>query len=146
MSPADRLEGSERPVFASHRMGEGFVVLAPESVDAVARRVVELLADAPTETSGPLVWTPAQVAEHVGRSVDWVREHRHDLGVLPAEGERPRLLFDPAAVRAWASARDRSVRSVPTEPASALTSAPRRPRRNRTGADLIPIRETGRAA
>lgn len=114
--------------------------------DMVAVRVVEMLRPSVPAADGPLAWTTGDVARELGRSADWVREHRQELGLLPAVGERPRLMFDPAAVRAWATARHEDVRSVAPEPAPTL--AARRPRaaRIRTDVDLIPIRGDRSAA
>jgi hypothetical protein len=117
------------------------VDLSPAAVDAVARRVVELLREAPASESaaGPLLWTTARTAQELGRSTEWVRDHRHELGVVTTRGARPRLMFDPAAVRQWATARDGVVGSGREKPAS-----PRRLRRgpasvSGTGVDLLPV-------
>lgn len=130
-------------------MSEAERVLSDTDVDAVARRVVELLrADrAATGASGEhLVWTCGEVAAAIGRSADFVREHRDELGVLPAEGRRPRLLFDPARVRDWASAREASGRPQAANPAPVLTSRRRRGEPSGTGVDLLPIHGDRRAA
>lgn len=114
--------------------------------DLVAVRVVELLSTTdtgPAADTDQLVWTPAQVAEHVGRSVDWVREHRDELGVLPASGPRPRLHFSPVAVRAWASAHGERA-PAPAPPASTPRAAARR--RLRAAPDLLPIRGAAQRA
>lgn len=118
--------------------------------EVVARRVVELLRSdlAPVVADAPstLVWDTARVAQEIGRSRDFVRDHRHELGVLPAEGDRPRLLFDVEAVRRWATARDEVVRSegsgspqsrrLRRVPASGLG----------TGVDLLPVGSEEKAA
>lgn len=82
-------------------------------VEAVARRVVELLREdglaAPPE---PRLLDAAEVAERFGVSPEWVRDHADDLGAVRlGDGPRPRLRFDPDAVRSALSARSGSGRS-----------------------------------
>lgn len=82
-------------------------------VEAVARRVVELLRDeglaAPPE---PRLLDAAEVATRFGVSAEWVRDHADDLGAVRlGDGPRPRLRFDPDAVRKALSARSGSGRS-----------------------------------
>jgi hypothetical protein len=81
------------------------VRLHPDSVDDVARRVLELLEerdasqvgrDTPEPVGGLL--TAAQVAQRLGVSVYWVREHAADLAVRLGDGKRPRLRWHPDAV------------------------------------------------
>lgn len=111
--------------------------------DAVARRVVELLAAAPAVVSapaaGPRLLTARQVADRLGRSCDWVRAHRAELGQVPGVGARPRLLFDASAVDAWANARDEVVQSPAPDPASPLARARARRPRAGSGPDLLPV-------
>lgn len=76
-------------------------------VEAVARRVVELLRDeglaAPPE---PRLLDAAEVAARFGVSAEWVRDHADDLGAVRlGDGPRPRLRFDPETVREALSAR-----------------------------------------
>lgn len=110
------------------------VRLAPESVEAVARRIVELLAD---QTAEPGLIDAAEVARRLGCSRSFVYDHLGDLGAIRVGG---RWRFDPAAL-----ARDR----VPPdpEPPAAAPAAPDRRRRRRdrattaAGAPLLPIKE-----
>ena len=95
--------------------------------------MVELLQDeAGTVVPKPL--TVAEVAKMLGRSPDYVRDHRHELGVLPATGTRPRLMFDPRAVRQAMQATPEAVSPRVDKP----TPNTRR-RRSRSQADLLPI-------
>ncbi len=115
-----------------------------ELAEAVARRVVELLADQPSSpeppaSTGPRLLTARQVADRLGRSTDWVRSHRAELGQVPGVGARPRLLFDASAVDAWATARDEVVRSPAPDPASPLARARARRPRAGSGTDLLPV-------
>jgi hypothetical protein len=78
-----------------------------ELVEGIAVRVVELLLeDAPAIGSKPL--TVAEVAKLIGRSEDYVRVHRGELGALPTNGVRPRILLDAEAVRRFMRARRHS--------------------------------------
>jgi hypothetical protein len=58
--------------------------LSPESVDAIARRVVDLLRD---DLPARLL-TPLEVAQRLGRSRAWVYAHRDDLGARRRETAR----------------------------------------------------------
>ncbi len=71
-----------------------------ELVEAVARRVVELLResglDAPARSR--LIEAP-EAAERLGVSAEWVRDHALELGAVRlGDGPRPRLRFDPERV------------------------------------------------
>lgn len=112
-------------------------------VEAIAYRVVELLTSSnvsPTRLAGSRVLTCRQVAERLGRSMDWVRAHRDELGKVPGVGARPRLLFDTEAVDAWTTARDDDVRSVAQDPAPLLATPRPGPRSLSNAPDLLPIR------
>ena len=73
----------------------GEVRLAPESVEALARRLAELLA--PSRPAGPRrLLTAAEVSEWWGVERAWVYAHADDLGARRlGAGPRPRLRFDP---------------------------------------------------
>src|SRR3712207_6622404 len=69
------------------------------SIDAVARRVVELLASESAGAFGASL-TAAQVALRFGVSRTWVYENADRLGAIRlGEGARPRLRFDLDRVR-----------------------------------------------
>ncbi len=77
---------------------EGEVRLDPESVEAIARRTAELLADRKSEPERGLISAEA-VAERWGVSRRWVYEHAKRLGARRiGAGSRPRLRFDPDEV------------------------------------------------
>jgi hypothetical protein len=118
---------------------EAVEALASALAPLVAERLHELLGrEVPTGSARPL--TAREVADRLGRSYDFVREHRHELGVLAAEGARPRLLFDPQQVEAWATSCSGAVRSPGPDPSMATAKAPRRrPARSGTGWQLLPI-------
>lgn len=72
--------------------------LDPETVEQIARRVVELL-DGPPQL--PQLLTAAKIAQRLEVSEAWVRENAERLGAIELnDGPRPRLRFDPARVAA----------------------------------------------
>jgi hypothetical protein len=101
-------------------------------VDAIARRVVELLegsrarADAarPSPERGSACLTVSQVAAQYRVSRSWVYAHQRELGAMRlGDGPRARLRFDPKVVAEAIAAFDRSQK--PEE----SPSPDRRPRR-----------------
>ena len=102
------------------------------SVEAVARRVLELLDG--TEAEGLI--DAVEVARRRGCSPAWVYRHKDELGVIrQGDGPRPRLRFDPEVA---CSAGKRSL----SEQSSAQAEKPRGRPRSRPGTDvpLLPIR------
>ena len=106
-------------------------------VDAIARRVVELLegsrarsdAARPATVPGGACLTVSQVAARYRVSRSWVYAHQRELGVMRlGDGPRARLRFDPKVVADAITACDRTQR--PTEP-------PEPQRRQRRGVRLI---------
>jgi hypothetical protein len=80
--------------------------LDPASVEAIARRVVELLAD---PWPLPALLSARDVAARLGVTEAWVRERADDFGgVRLADGQRPRLRFDPERVAESLSLRSSS--------------------------------------
>ncbi len=70
--------------------------LAPETIEAIARRVADLLDEG---SPLPRLLTAAEVAERLVVSEAWVRENADRLGgVRLSDGPRPRLRFDPRVV------------------------------------------------
>src|SRR5204862_3719255 len=54
--------------------------------------VVEQLAELRERDEGPRMLSPAEAGERLGRSAEWVRAHRTELGVVElGDGPRPRL-------------------------------------------------------
>ncbi|MGH2946535.1 MAG: hypothetical protein ACRDPC_09815 [Solirubrobacteraceae bacterium] len=75
------------------------VRLAPESVEAVARRVTELLSARPGPSAPRRLLTAAEVSEWWGVERAWVYANADDLGARRlGAGRRPRLRFDPDEV------------------------------------------------
>ena len=91
-------------------------------VDAIARRVIELL-DASrgagaiaSATEGEACLTVSQVASRYRVSRSWVYAHQRELGAMRlGEGPRARLRFDAKLVADAVAAFDR--RAAPPEPA-----------------------------
>jgi len=112
------------PLWAVHLMGGGATAArtsarapngAPDGdqTEAIARRVAALLAERPEV---PRYLNTGAVAEMVGMSEHWVREHAAELGGSRlGDGERGCLRFDPEVVRA-AIQRRRLARATSEEP------------------------------
>jgi hypothetical protein len=79
--------------------GEGEIQLAPESIEAIARRIAELLAEREPEPPERGLISAEAVAERWGVSRRWVYEQAERLGARKINtGSRPRLRFDPDEV------------------------------------------------
>lgn len=77
----------------------GEVRLAPESVEAIARRLAELLHEPAGAQAPQRLVSAADVAETWGVNRSWVYTHAEQLGARRlGAGERPRLRFDPEEV------------------------------------------------
>lgn len=128
---------------------DGEVRLAPESVEAVARRLAELLADRAGPSAPRRLLTAAEVSEWWGVERSWVYAHADELGARRlGAGQRPRLRFDPDEVAERLRAGDPSPddRRSPRMPGDSRKSARlhRRPelssqgKRNRPGGAPTP--------
>jgi DNA-binding FadR family transcriptional regulator len=122
-------------------------ILSPDQVDfveAVARRVVELLDERERPAPGRLV-DATEIAMMLGVSRSTVYEHADELGAVRLRtGPRAPVRFDPQrALAAW-TARESSGESLPADPPPAQRSAaPARRRRRgaaRSSDELLPIR------
>lgn len=105
--------------------------LHPDDIDAIARRVAELI------NVGRPRWGDAQaLASEIGRSRAFVYAHAAELGaVRVGDGERPRLQFDLARARAaYEASFHRQVN--PRRAARRIARAG-----SRTPAPLLPVRE-----
>jgi len=111
--------------------------------DATARRLAALLGGERPAAPAPRLLTAAEVAGRFGFTVDWVRDHAAELGVLRVgDGPRPRLRFDPDRVTDAVDRRFGGGESPRDDPPA---HGPVR-RARRTGAEgrrpvLLPIRE-----
>lgn len=112
--------------------------LSPDDVEAVARRVVELLQEGEVAPRVGMVGTAA-IARMVGMSEDWVRDHAGELGgVRAGDGARGELRFDVAVVRERMARRGVAADQLAGEP---RRPGPRPPARK---VRLLPLPEGAR--
>jgi excisionase family DNA binding protein len=120
------------------RIGPKNVHLDAESVEAVARRVADLLRE-DTPTTDML--TVAEVARRFRVSRDYVYRHADELGaVRVGNGSRPRLRFDLDRVAEALTSRSEDRESDARKPQRKAKSRPRRSRGGERGPALLPIR------
>lgn len=82
-----------------HEITSGEVRLASESIEAIARRVADLLRPPPEDPHPRRLWTAAEVSRRWGVERSWVYANADRLGARRlGAGTRPRLRFDPAEV------------------------------------------------
>jgi hypothetical protein len=75
--------------------------LAPESIEALAVRLAELLGTAAVDREEGRLLSAAALADLWGVRRRWVYEHAEELGVRRlGGGRRPRLRFDPSEAAA----------------------------------------------
>jgi hypothetical protein len=110
-------------------------------VDAVARRVVELLREeGAVSRDGPRLVTVAAVAQEFGVSTDWVYANAERLGAIRlGSGPRARLRFDRATI----ADRIAKVASHAARDRSSQRSKRRRGTREGADGDLLPILGSG---
>ncbi len=78
---------------------EGELRLDPESIEALAHRLAELLTPREPVRAGAQLITAEEVAQWWGISRRWVYDHAEELGARRlGAGRRPRLRFDPDEV------------------------------------------------
>ena len=108
----------------------------PGFVDAVARRVVELLREEGAISRGPRLLTVAAVSQEFGVSTDWVYANAGRLGAIRlGSGPRARLRFDRATI----ADRIAKVASHGARDRSSQRGKRRRGTREGAGGDLLPI-------
>lgn len=113
--------------------------LRPEDIEAIARRVAELLGSG-AAVQGPLV-DAAELARLLGIERSWVYTHAIELGAVRlGGGRRPRLRFDPRLtverIRRGAVKDELPPRSPERRGGPRTRTGPRRPR-------LLPIKGGG---
>jgi len=107
--------------------------LPPEAVDAIARRVVELLREDPALTTRHLV-DAGTLAGILAVDRAWVYDHATELGAIRlGDGPRGRLRFD--VDRALSASRDPGHAATPAP----IATTPRR-RSPRSTTELLPIK------
>jgi hypothetical protein len=108
------------------------VRLDPADIEAISRRVAELIASANPEPRARYV-DAAQLARVLGVERNWVYAHAHELGAVRLGGAGGRLRFDLEHVaRALSSPLASGPAPRPARPAS------NRAARRRTDVDLLP--------
>jgi hypothetical protein len=113
----------------------------PNFVDAVARRVVELLREeGVVSRDGPRLLTVAAVSQEFGVSTDWLYANARPLGAIRlGSGPRARLRFDRATI----ADRIAKVASHAARDRSSQRGKRRRGTREGADGDLLPIRGSG---
>jgi hypothetical protein len=139
------MAANDRPQLNHHPERPHATPLDAESVEAIARRVVELIR---SEGGSPIprgLVDAATLAVELGVERSWVYAHRDELGAVQlGGGSRPRLRFDVEAARN-VLARSRINGSHEPNPHTPASSSIR-PRRRRTGDSppLLPIKGTAK--
>ena len=120
---------------------EPFSEADPGLVDAVARRVVELLREeGVVSRGGPRLLTVAAVAQEFGVSTDWVYANAGRLGAIRlGSGPRARLRFERATI----ADRIAKVASHAARERSSQRAKRRRVLREGADGDLLPILGSG---
>jgi hypothetical protein len=114
-------------------------------VEAVARRVVELIRTEGDSPAGRWLVDAATLATELGVERSWVYAHRDELGAIQlGTGSKPRLRFDPATAREVLARSASNGSREPRTPAPANKPAHRRRRRTGNGSELLPIRGSAR--
>lgn len=117
--------------------GDLRIKLAPETIEAISRRVVELLR--PEVPARSELVDAAELARRLGIERSWIYSHAIELGVIKlGDGSRPRLRFDPRVAVERIRERSRQDRDA--------TRAPRRSPEPVEGANrprLLPIKGGG---
>ena len=136
----------DRPQLAHHpERPYSNATLDAASVEAVARRVVELIRGEGDSSSARGLVDAATLAAELGVERSWVYTHRDELGVIRlGTGSKPRLRFDVEAARAVLARFRGKGPHKPKPPTPASSSI--RPRRQRMGSSppLLPIKGTAR--
>jgi hypothetical protein len=136
----------DRPQLAHHpERSHANATLDAASVEAVARRVVELIRGEGDSFSARGLVDAATLAAELGVERSWVYTHRDELGAMQlGTGPKPRLRFDVEAARAVLARSHSKGSHEPKLPAPARSSARRRPRRMGNSPPLLPIKGTAR--
>jgi hypothetical protein len=122
--------------------------LSAECIDAIARRVVELMREQAPAAAAPELVDAAEVARLLGVERSWVYDHAEDLGAIRlGDGDKPRLRFDPARISEMravqSSRRAPAAKSAKPEREAAVASTRTRPgarKGARSTPELLPIR------
>jgi hypothetical protein len=116
-------------------------VLDEAFVEALARRVVELMRSESNPPIGGRLVDAATLAGELGVERSWVYAHRHELGgVQLGTGSKPRLRFDVETARALLARSTGDESQAQQAPVAAGGSARRRRQRLGSSPELLPIR------
>jgi hypothetical protein len=111
------------------------------SIEAVARRVVELIHDEGGSPTARRLVDAATLAAELGVDRSWVYAHRGELGAIQlGTGSKPRLRFDSEVARNVLAYSASKESQEPKTPAPTRSSERRRQRRTRRAPELLPIR------
>jgi hypothetical protein len=113
-------------------------------VEAIARRVVELLLEGPPTSPTDTLIDAAEVARRFGVDRGWVYQHADELGAVRlGDGPRPRLRFQAEAVKATVTARTNGKRSRAADRPQRRRKSKNRPLATASGCPLLPVRGPG---
>jgi hypothetical protein len=122
------------------RLRAAIAELPPETIEAIAQRVAELLQEArEPRAAGSLMVDASALARQLGLTRAWVYEHAKELGAIRlGDGPKARLRFNPELAAEALAGNG----APPARPKLPEASTARRPRRRRpsTGTPLLPIR------
>jgi hypothetical protein len=115
------------------------IKLDPQTIEAIARRVVELLDR--RGLSGEKMVDAAELARRLGIERSWVYSHAIELGAVKlGSGRKPRIRFDPGIA---ARALRRIGEGPAADPPARSGERARRPRRPEGQVRLLPIKGGG---
>jgi hypothetical protein len=110
-------------------------------VEALARRVVELIRNEVSPPVARRMVDAATLAGELGVERSWVYAHRHELGgVQLGTGSKPRLRFDADTARQLLAGSTSKESRTPQTLVAADGSSRRRRQRSRSDTRLLPIR------
>lgn len=116
------------------------IKLDPQTIEAIARRVVELL-ERQAQAEKPELVDAAELARRLGIERSWVYTHAIELGAVKlGSGRKPRLRFDPEIA---ARVLHRSGEGPAADPPARSGKRARRPRRPEGQVRLLPIKGGG---
>jgi hypothetical protein len=124
------------------------IQLDPKVVEAIARKVVELLDGQTPRATATRLADAAAVAERLGVDREWVYAHADQLGAIRLGGPHGRLRFDLEVVSERLGGADatswRPPKRAPRRPASRGRNTPLKPPVRKL--ESVPITKSGRAA
>ena len=116
------------------------IKLDPQTIEAIARRVVELL-ERRGLSGGPELVDAAELARRLGIGRSWVYTHAIELGAVKlGSGRKPRLRFDPQVA---ARVQHRIGEGPASDPPARSGKRAGRPRRPEGQVRLLPIKGGG---